>query len=46
MLVDEVVANIAVVDLAEPLLRFADRCRALRTQREPIKSRTRYHWWP
>ena len=45
-LVDEAVANRALTDLPALADRLADRCRALRTQRARIKSRTRYHWWP
>jgi transposase len=45
-LIDEAVANRSAADLAELEARLVDRCRALRSQRRRIKTRTRYHWWP
>ena len=45
-LVDEAAANRAIPDLAALERRLGERCRALRAQRQAIKSRTRYHWWP
>ncbi len=45
-LVDEPVANRSFDDLDELEAVLAERCRALERQRRPIKTRTRYHWWP
>jgi transposase len=45
-LVDEPVANRTFTDLDDLEATLVTRCRALEQQRQPIKARTRYHWWP
>lgn len=45
-LVDAPVANRTFADLDELEATLVTRCRELETQRQPIKTRTRYHWWP
>jgi hypothetical protein len=45
-LVDEPVANRTVADLDELETILVQRCQALERHRCPIKTRTRYHWWP
>ncbi len=45
-LVDAPVANRTFADLDDLEATLVTRCRELETQRQPIKTRTRYHWWP
>lgn len=45
-LVDAPVANRTFADLDELEATLVARCRELDGQRQPIKARTRYHWWP
>ncbi len=45
-LVDAPVANRSFPDLDALEGVLAARCRALERQRQPIKTRTHYHWWP
>jgi transposase len=45
-LVDAPVANRTFAGLDELEATLVTRCRELATQRQPIKTRTRYHWWP
>ena len=45
-LVDAPVANRAFAGLDDLEATLVTRCRELETQRQPIKTRTRYHWWP
>lgn len=45
-LVDAPVANRTFADLDELEATLVQRCRQLERQRQPIRSRTRYHWWP
>ncbi|MDQ3696287.1 MAG: IS630 family transposase [Chloroflexota bacterium] len=44
--VDEPVANRTFPDLDALETTLVDRCRALERERHPIKTRSRYHWWP
>jgi transposase len=44
--VDEPVANRTFPDLDALEATLVARCRELERQRRPIKTRTRYHWWP
>ena len=45
-LVDAPVVNQVVPNLDTLETILVQRCRQLATQRRPIKTRTRYHWWP
>lgn len=45
-LVDAPVGNRTFPDLDALEATLVTRCRALEQQRGPIKTRTRYHWWP
>lgn len=45
-LVDEAVANRTFPDLDALEATLVARCRRLEQERRPIKTRTRYHWWP
>ena len=45
-LVNEVVANQRVADLAALETLLGERCRELRRQLPRLRSLTRYHWWP
>ncbi|MDP9354820.1 MAG: IS630 family transposase [Chloroflexota bacterium] len=45
-LVDAPVANRSFPDLDALEATLVQRCRDLERQRNPIKTRTRYHWWP
>jgi transposase len=45
-LVDEPVANRTFADLDELEATLVTRCRELERVRQPIRRRTRYHWWP
>lgn len=45
-LVDEPVANRTFPDLDALEAPLVGRCRQLEQQRRPIKTRTRFHWWP
>ncbi len=45
-LVDAPVTNRAFTTLDELEAVLVERCRELERQRQPIKTRTRYHWWP
>lgn len=45
-LTDEPLANRTFADIAELEAVQAERCMALREQRETIRAHTRFHWWP
>lgn len=45
-LVDEPVANRTFPDLDALEATLVTRCQELERQRRPLKTRTRYHWWP
>ncbi len=45
-LVDAPVANRSFADLDAREATLVQRCRELERQRQLIKTRTRYHWWP
>jgi hypothetical protein len=45
-LVDEAVANRSFADLEALMSAIVPRCRTVRTDRAPIRTLTRYHWWP
>ncbi len=45
-LVDAPLANRTFIDVDDLECTLVRRCRQLERQRQPIKTRTRYHWWP
>lgn len=45
-LVDEVLANRVLADLADLENRLVERCRWIRTQQEIVRGRTLFRWWP
>jgi transposase len=45
-LVDEPIVNKHIATIEDPEEKIATRCVALAEQREQIRSRTGFHWWP
>jgi transposase len=45
-LIDEPVANRAFPDLEALEAVLVERCRTLETDRQRLKTHTRFHWWP